>query len=58
MKKLSLNVEQLAVESFHSTPPEEPKGTVQGQMASDPRSCWDTLCGFATYCRTSPCACI
>lgn len=57
--KLTLDPEQLSVETFQAAATPEPRGTVQGaQAASDARSCWDTLCGFATYCATSPCACI
>lgn len=58
-KKLTLDPEQLSVTTFQAASTPEPRGTVQGaEAASDLKSCWDTLCGFATYCRTTPCACI
>jgi hypothetical protein len=59
MKKLKLNAEELAVESFAAAEPTEALGTVKGQDmdASSLLTCIDTNCG-GTYCTTkSPCAC-
>ena len=59
MKKLTLNLEQLSVETFQAGPAVQERGTVQAREAySDRNSCWDTECGYATYCMTTPCACI
>lgn len=58
-KKLTLNAEDLAVESFAASEPVEALGTVKGldMFASSLLTCQDTNCG-KTYCTTkSPCAC-
>jgi hypothetical protein len=58
-KKLTLNAEELMVESFSAAEPTEALGTVKGQdmFASSLLTCQDTNCG-KTYCTTkSPCAC-
>lgn len=58
-RKLKLNAEDLAIESFVAAEPTEVLGTVKAQdmFASSLLTCQDTNCG-KTYCTTkSPCAC-
>jgi hypothetical protein len=45
MKKLSLNVDALAVQSFSTSDGEGERGTVQGQSDSVYLSCVATACG-------------
>jgi len=60
MKKLTLDFEQLAVESFDVTADvARARGTVRGQ-ATEPASCWATDCNqntCAASCRTCPETC-
>lgn len=52
MKKLKLNLDLLAVDSFHATAPAQKKGTVFGEQDtvdwSCGGSCWYTECGGNT----------
>lgn len=41
MKKLTLNLEALRVETFEAERPPEPRGTVQGHFTSGPIACQD-----------------
>ncbi len=59
MKKLRLNVDELAVESFQAAHPAEERGTVRGLAATEgckvTESCTnctydDTLCGLTWHC--------
>ncbi|HEU0055408.1 MAG TPA: hypothetical protein VFQ39_19610 [Longimicrobium sp.] len=53
MKKLSLQMDELRVESFSTGKGESQKGTVQGNSASvgctDYYSCWADTCGASCY---------
>ena len=51
MKKIRLNVEKLAVESFDTDAVEKQGGTVRGWQVTDPRrsDCLDTCDGCPTY---------
>ncbi|HET7229245.1 MAG TPA: hypothetical protein VFJ16_04550 [Longimicrobium sp.] len=51
MKKLSLDLDQLAVESFDTGTPLRPRGTVRGNDLSD-TTCVERLC----QCGTTTCA--
>lgn len=55
MSKLTLNMDELAVESF--APADKEAETKREFVASNLNSCWDTECGQDTYCASSPCAC-
>jgi hypothetical protein len=58
MKKLSLDLESLAVESFETLAPHEQQGTVHGaESPSDPCS-WPSHCGTCRECSAvSWCVC-
>jgi hypothetical protein len=58
MKKLSLDIESLAVESFETLAPHEQQGTVHGaESPSDPCS-WPSHCGSCLECSAvSWCVC-
>lgn len=53
MKKLKLNVEALAVQTFDTAVPAEARGTVAGHVDTDPESC-DYACAsqFISGCGT------
>ena len=53
MEKIRLNVDDLRVESFQSTPASEVRGTVEGQEMFDTASC-GTLCE-RSHCISGPC---
>ena len=66
MKKLRLDVEHLAVESFATAGAAGAHGTVRGHAATDDcavtRSCTnctydDTLCGLTWHCSNAPPVC-
>ena len=54
MKKLKLHLEDLRIDSFHTTPSEKPRGTVFGEQCT----CW-TACGQNTCpgCPTCDASC-
>jgi hypothetical protein len=65
MNKLKLNVDELVVESFHSTSAEDERsGTVRGNADSVELCTWDDFCtAFGTPCGTTAppgeiCACL
>ena len=50
MKKLALNLDQLAVESFATDAAERPAGTVRGNGISEEHTICITNCGTCTIC--------
>ena len=55
MKKLKLELDALAVESFESVAPESARGTVQGHLV--PTNPWCAANSYKSYCPDSLCTC-
>jgi hypothetical protein len=51
--KIKLNLDDLQVESFHSTPAHDARGTVEARELMDTASC-GTLCE-RSHCISGPC---
>jgi hypothetical protein len=57
MRKLTLSIEALQVESFHAVEPTAPRGTVVGHTGEDLDGSCKPWCSQDTVCNTCPASC-